>query len=181
MVDYEWKTIGRVGFFGKKRDKLHKEFDEQYGIGKWRLTWNVNGMLYPFEHAILLYEDAYYRYFLKDPSVIHRLTERAGNVYDNAESNINSGYDYSIQETDSNHYQDIAVRRCVLRWGLQFQGYKLVQIRHDSEDIVGALLSPGYIEFHRPNLILEPHLKGWWEDNSVECFWQSNKTLQSRD
>ncbi|MFQ6010159.1 MAG: hypothetical protein ACE5J7_03520, partial [Candidatus Aenigmatarchaeota archaeon] len=61
----------------------------------------------------------------------------------------------------------------------KFQGKKLVQIR-SHKSYWGKNLSPGRVPFHRPELIVEPHLEGWWDDNSVECFYQSNKILQIR-
>jgi hypothetical protein len=175
-----WKTENeRPGFFGKKRKQIHNEYNKKYGVYSWRLVWSVNNMIYQFNDAIQLYEDAYYRYFLDNKGNLLSLVERASDVYDNDESNVISGYQYGIQETDSNHYQDVAVRRCVMRFGKKFNGDKLIQIRHNSKDDIGKLLSPGNVQFHMPQLIIRPYLEGWWNDNTVECFWQSNKVLQT--
>ena len=76
--------------------------------------------------------------------------------------------------------QDIAVRRCLKRLNRSFQGDHLVQIRgHDSE---GFRLNPGQVPFHEPDSVLRPSLssRSWWQENSVEDFWQSNKLLQVR-
>jgi len=63
------------------------------------------------------------------------------------------------------------------RRGWSFQGDKLVQIRKHSE-YWGRNLSPGKVLFHLPQLIAVPHLVGWWDHNSIEDYYQSNKVLQ---
>lgn len=32
-----------------------------------------------------------------------------------------------------------------------------------------------------PEMIVKPHLSGWWNEDSIEDFYQSNKVLQIRD
>ena len=74
--------------------------------------------------------------------------------------------------------QDIAIRRTVLRLGRKFEGDHLVQIRgRDSE---GAKYNPGFVPFHLLDMIVKPSLTGWWQENSIEDFYQSNKVLQVR-
>lgn len=42
-------------------------------------------------------------------------------------------------------------------------------------------LSPGQIPFHFPEKIIQPQLEGWWEKDTVESFYQSNKILQIKN
>lgn len=173
-----WETIERLSYFGKKRDAIQTQFDSKYGVGNWRIAWQFGSQALPFPIAIQIYEDAYYEFLKLDRGTLDQLLQEAREVYDNAESNVNSGLDYSIQENNSNHYQDISVRRVVLRLGRSFKGDNLVQIRHQSDSLVGSLLSPGRVPFHLASLTVTPVQEGWWGKNTVEEFWQSNKILQ---
>jgi len=76
-----------------------------------------------------------------------------------------------LQENDSNHYQDIALRRNLLRLGRVFEGDHLVEVR--AKESEGFRFQPGQVAFHLPHLIVKPHVRGWWLPGSVEAFWQS--------
>jgi len=176
----EWITIERPGYFGSRRNKILKKYDKQYGNSNYRIYWIINGNVASLQAALMLYEDAYYQFLKKNKTILRQLIESASDVYDNSKTNLGSGLDYSAQENHSNHYQDIAVRRVVLRSGQQFRGKSLIQIRHSASTRIGRLLSPGRVPFHLPNLIVHPVQRGWWEKGTVEEFWQSNKILQVR-
>lgn len=175
-----WKTVERPSFFGKKRDSKTAEYDEKYGKGNWRIMWKIHDKVYDFNIAIQLYEDAYFVYMHNNPSILNQICHEASEVYDNAETNVESGFDYNKQENDSNHYQDISVRRVIWRLGKTFEGKNLVQIRHNSMSTVGQMLSPGRVPFHLQKYVEKPVKRGWWEPKTVEEFWQSNKVLQVR-
>jgi hypothetical protein len=179
-----WQTvIDRPGQFGRKRDRLYAEYDEAYGKGLWRVAWEI-----PLSHTILyldmpgamaLYEDAYHAFFYSQPDTLAALICEAENVYDDAPSNIHSGFDYASQETCLNHLQDISIRRAVLRLGTWFKGDKLIQVRHSKGAHPLSLgLSPGKVPFHRTDLIRQPEMTGWWIPGSIESFYQSNKVVQ---
>ena len=175
----QWKIIKRPGYFGKQRDKLHREHNKTYGKNNWRITWLVNKKIFSKEEILLLYEDSYFNFLKKHPKVLQQLINEAKDVYDDAASNVKSQLDYSKQETNRTHYQDIAIRRCVVRFGLRFKGRKLIQIRdYKGKHPLSLKLSPGRIPFHMPKLIKKPELDGWWQHGSVESFYQSNKVLQ---
>lgn len=167
-----WETVARPGQFGKERDARHREYDARYGVGRWRLVWHGG-------EVTALYEDAYFAYLSERSDLLERLLADARDVYDDAESNVDSGLDYTRQETAQTHLQDIAIRRCLVRLGRTFRGQDLVQIRSSSSHPVGAALSPTNVPFHRPELILQPAVPGWWTPGSVEDFYQSNKVLQT--
>lgn len=177
----KWKTVKRPGYSGKHRDALHAKYGKQYGRDDWRTVWIIQDTIFSREEILLLYEDAYYHFLKNRPKILHQLVKEVKDVYDDASSNVNSGIDYTRQETNRTHYQDIAIRRCVLRFGFKFQGRKLIQIRDiKGKHPLSLILSPGRIPFHMPELIEKPELTGWWQAGSIESFYQSNKVLQVR-
>lgn len=175
-----WRTVERPGHFGKKRDKFYRQYDEKFGKENWRIMWQWNGGTIPHIVACQLYEDGYYADSFKREGLWKELASVARDVYDHQESDVQSGLDYLIQTGNATHLQDIAIRRVILRRGYKFEGDKLVQIRSHAE-YWGQNLSPGKVPFHLPELIVVPHLEKWWDYNSIEDFWQSNKVLQARD
>jgi hypothetical protein len=179
IKERKWKTIKRPGYSGKHKNELHRLYNKIYGKNNWRTAWIVNKIIFSREEIILLYEDSYYIFLKKHQRILQQLLSEAKNVYDDAVSNISSGLDYCKQETNRTHYQDISIRRCVLRFGLKFKGNKLIQIRdYKGEHPLSLKLSPGRIPFHMKELIKKPELTGWWKPGSIESFYQSNKILQ---
>lgn len=156
-----WTFVERPGYLGVKRDQRFQEYDRRFGAGRWRLAWRVGEVVGGFDQVVMLYEDAYMAFFEANPRVLEQLIGEASDVYDDAPSNVASGFSYSIQETNRTHIQDIAIRRCVMRLGRKFWGGELIQIR----DYLGShplsmVLSPGRVPFHRPELIVRPQLQG---------------------
>lgn len=180
MTTQEWQTQAEPpGYFGKQREQRHREFDERFGAGNWRLAWIIGERIGPIEEAVMFYEDGYYQFMSDRSELVDELVAAATDVYDDSPSNIDSGLDYSIQETSATHLQDIAIRRCIVRLGRRFEGNELVRIRSSKgEHRLSPILSPGSVPFHRPELIVDPGVDGWWARCSVEDFWQSNKRLQ---
>jgi hypothetical protein len=175
-----WRTVERPGHFGKKREEFYKQYDESYGKGNWRIMWGWRDEVIPFDLACLAYEDAYYHDSLKRENLWKKLVSVAKEVYDYIPDDIKSGMDYSAQQGTATHLQDIAIRRVISRRGWRFTGSELVQIRSHAE-YWGENLSPGKVQFHLPEVIVLPHLEKWWDYNSVEDFWQSNKILQIKE
>lgn len=180
-----WKDVARPKYFGANRDKIFADYDQTYGKGYWRLAWRIGDTDVDFLGACALYEDAYFAFFKKHRLALRRLVREASDVYDDAPSNVLSGFDYNKQETGRTHVQDIAIRRCVLRNGMSFKGNELIRIR-DSEGThqLSMELSPGQVPFHLPKLI-EPYEDTrrnaqWYKVGSVEDFYQRNRYLQIR-
>ncbi len=171
-----WETIRRPGYFGKRRIVFKEEWDALYGINGWRVAYSWCDTVISRDFAIILYEDAYYEFFKSNIGLLNWLLMNASDVYDTNVSNVNSKIDYNIQETDNAHIHDIAIRRVVLRLGKTFKGDHLVHIRGENSE--GYELNPGKIPFHLQDFIYKPRLKGWWNVNSIEDFFQSNKLLQ---
>lgn len=174
----EWITVGRPGYVGHRHRKRVGQLNRQFGEENWRISYQWHDSVMDRDAALGHYEDAYYESLKNRPEVLDWLCHTASEVYDIAPSNVESGLDYSRQECSAVHLQDIAVRRCLKRLSRRFEGDHLVQIRgHESE---GYRLNPGRVPFHAPEQILKPSLSHgtWWEENSIEDFWQSNKVLQ---
>ena len=200
---YGYAIVDRLSYLGKRRDEKIQEFNEKFGEGSWMIGWVVgtglkwseeNKLLegeyavFDFARACKLYEDAYYEYFLKHKDELEWIVQNASEVFDSAETNVESGLDYLKQEEKTTHTQDITMRNVLPRFGYEFEGKELLQIRTDS---VGEKWNPANIEFHRQDWFVEPRSvkneqgkEGWWtrdrygaREKSVECFWQSNKFL----
>ena len=175
----EWRDFGRPGPLGKRRDEKCKEWDSMYGEDNWRLAWRVGEIFVDFDGACELYGDAYFEFLKSHSEVVQQLIRDASNVYDDNPSNIDSGFDYSKQETVRTHLQDIAIRCALKRLGVWFYGKKLIQIRHDiGKHPLSMALSPGKVPFHMPDIFDSPELEGWWDPGSVESFYQSFRVLQ---
>jgi hypothetical protein len=176
-----WYDHGRPGYFGAHRDERHAQYDALYGPAGWRLVWKFDRATLDRPAMCQVYEDAYYFYLRSHRSILDELCAVASDVYDDAPTNVTSGVDYTLQETPRTHVQDIAIRRCLPRLGRRFDGDRLIQIRHsDGDHPLSLILSPGKVPFHAAGLIFDrPRITGWWDENSVEDFYQSNKFLQA--
>lgn len=180
-----WKSVERPGYFGKSRDEIFRQYNERFGEGKWRLMWFFGGITIPFKDNLLIdvcsiYEDAYFIDSFRKEGLWTELCSKAKNVYDIEEKDIESGFDYRIQSGPATHIQDISIRRVVFRRGWGFKGNDLMQIR-GSNNYFSKNLNPGKVIFHLLDKIIQPHLEGWWDKNSAEDFYQSNKILQVLD
>lgn len=173
-----YETIDRLGYVGFKRKHLLKKFDEQYGVDNWRISWQWGETILPQSLAVQLYEDAYHEFFKSHLADLDWIVKTASDVYDISPKDIESGLDYSAQNQTATHLQDIAIRRVILRLDRKFGGDHLVQIRGKNSE--GARYNPGFIKFHLPKMIVKPSLTGWWQEDSIEDFYQSNKILQVR-
>jgi hypothetical protein len=175
-IRQDWLQIeGLVKAAGRRREAIVQRRDELFGEGNWRQGWSYRGEVIGWEQAVQLYEDAYLELIRSKPWLLGWICRAASDVYDNDVSNVDSGLDYALQETQATHLQDIAVRRAVVRLGRALQGDHLVEIHgHLTE---GARLSPGVVPFHEQQEILPCAKDDWWEPQSVEAFWQHNKLL----
>ncbi len=171
----DWIILGRPGYAGKKKEIRRKELQEKFGEGNWKIQHFVNNRLLSREEALEYYETSYYHFFQKNPEILEWLITYAQDVYDTAPTNVKSALDYSKQETDAAHLHDIAIRRSIKKIGREFQGDVLLEVRGENSE--GYIISTSQIPFHQPSMILKPQLKGWWNKNSLESFWQSNKVL----
>jgi 8-oxo-dGTP diphosphatase len=175
----EWQVVDSPGYAGKEKADRDALRNKLYGCGNWNIAFRWGDSLVERDFALQLYEDAYWVFLRDNPDQLNWLCSTAKEVYDNAETNIESRLDYAIQEAESTHLQDIAIRRSILRHGRRFCGDHLVEIRGRESE--GYHLNPGQVPFHMPKMI--QHREGnpaWIEKGSIEDFWQSNKVLAVR-
>ena len=175
------KLVSRPGYFGRRRDEKVALYDKMYGKGKWRLVWaNEAAGLHGFNAACrYFYERSYYEFLLEHPEDVDFICS-FGECIDNAPTNVDSGMDYSKQESFSTHIQDIAVRNAIHLLGRKFEGPmdKILVIR--TKDDNGYRFGPGNIPFYEPQNIISPSLcPAWAGKGSVEDFWQSNKWIEA--
>lgn len=162
---------GLLGNYSKKAENISyiKE-----NFGEFSQSHLVNGLIVSKNIMLILFEEAYARYFQKSPEVIVWLCENFENVIDNSESNIASGLDYGNQEIpNSNHFQDIAIRRVLKSINRTFSGKDMLRARN--VDKTGGFLSPGQLEFYSLSLLPLVDVAGWWRTGSLEHFYQSSK------
>lgn len=172
----------RPGYFGRRRDEKIGYLNAEHGIGNWKLVWSFVGSDYEFNDAcILFYEWSYFCWFDSHQDDLDFICTNYGECIDNAETNIQSGLDYTSQEAFSTHIRDIALRNVISLHGRKFHGPadKILIIR--SADTEGYKYGPGNIPFFSPDSIVQPSLAPKWaHKGSVEDFWQSNKYIAIR-
>lgn len=173
-----WRTIGRPHYFGRNRDRRRRAYDARYGKDGWRIRHRLGGEVLDRPDAARHCADAYAAFLAARPELLDWLCTAAADIYQTAHSNIRSGLDYALQETKMEHVHDIAVRNALAQLGRRFSGEKLVHIGGQGQ--LDAPLNPGAVPFHHPEWIVQPALELWWQPDSVEAFWQSNKVLQIR-
>jgi hypothetical protein len=166
---------------GCRRDAYVAYWDKCYGKGNWRIAWKVQGELWDFQAVITQYEEAYQQFLLANPGIFEWLQSEAAEVYDCLPSDMGI-YCYRQQSNDHDHFHDIALRRSIRALGGRFRGDQPIQIRgHWSRPPVhplAFLLSPGAVPLHRPDLMPERELPGWWRPGSVESFYLSSRVIQ---
>lgn len=191
MTDQTWRVAERPGFFGRRKDEKITELNQRYGEGNWLLRHIVHRDpsgppptvdlidTYDFIRACKeLYEESYYLHLRNNPAVVSQVCH-FNEVYDNDETNVKSGLDYTIQESYSTHIQDIAIRNSLARLGKRFSvdpGAVLLQVRGPGSIGYRLGLGPGQIPFFKPVWISQQSLApSWAQRGSIEDFWQSNK------
>ncbi len=175
-----WRTIERPGVFATRKAEILRQYDSQFGVDNWRISHCYGDQFLGFIDVCHLFEEAYLKDSFSREDLWLSLGQTAKEVYDIDESDINSGLDYLVQNNIATHIQDIAIRNVFQKRDWTFQGNELVQIRGSARPF-GVKLTPGRVPFHQPEYIVFPHLEGWWDVDSVEDFYQSNKVLQIRE
>ena len=175
----QWITVRRPGQTGFKKNELYNEWNFNYGKDNWRKAHIFNGQILLKPDIFFICEDAYYHHSLTNPELWYELLSQARDIYDMKIEEVESGIDYNKQH-EYTRFHDICIRRVVLRRGWKFTGDKLIQIRYeeDKPDYFSNIFDPGKVPFHLPLLIEKPNIEGWWNKESVEDFYQSNKVLQ---
>lgn len=96
-------------------------------------------------------------------------------------SEIESGLDYTKQHKYT-RFHDICIRNVLRSHGWELSGKELLKIRCDADasDWASENFDPGKVVFHDVFLIRNPRISGWWDVDSVEDFYQSNKIIAAK-
>lgn len=181
----DWKTIARPGWYGEAKEERLAGYDREYGPGNWRIRHRLGTRLLDFPEAVKIYELCYELHFL-NPNTRYlwlQLFQQASEIWVELESDVDSGTDYYIQQAPAPHYEDMAVRIIMKRYGRVFAGDHLIRIRGDSPEVLGLAFSSIHIPFIWPEFIEPVSEVAWWNRHkgSLEHFWHANKELQVRD
>jgi len=159
MLDYI-----QVSDLGVNRDKFLAKVTRVAGKGNWFWAFFVKKKLYSWEWGLQLYEDAFWEHLKHNIDDFKNLVDNYSNVYVTNRFDIESGLDYKKQNQHSDHYSDIAVRRCLVRFGLSFKGKDIL-------DLNKSMFSQKSVPFHLPHLINKP------DDNGSAKSWLDTNRL----
>jgi hypothetical protein len=187
-----WLTVAHPGYFGKNRDLQIEKWNRQYGEENWRLAWELkDGQVLNFERFFWqVYVASYTQYFLHHPDELSFITENYSYTYDKDLVSRADAFDpYTLygKPGESNQFHHVALN-IALEWFLEtpFKGSKPLQVRQgkpgttESSWPKGWRWSPGLIPAVRADLIPSLSMTGWWQEGTMEHFYQSAKVLQVR-
>ena len=143
------------------REAFILSVNRKAGKGNWFWVFKVGKQLWAYELGMQLYEDAYWLFLRKD---IGRIKELLANldVFVYNRHDLDSGLDYRKQTQPGEHYSDIAIRRCMRRFGIWFKGT-------DIFDISKTQYADRKVPFHLPHLVSSPDksAKSWIDSNRL--------------
>ena len=146
-----------------ERAKFLAGLNNKIGKGDWFWGFRAGKKLYSWNWGMQLYEDAYWDFLKTNPRHIRNLVDYS-NVYVYDRHDIEACLDYKKQTQAQEHFQDIAIRRCLVRLGVWFQGMDILKIP-------GSDFDDMKVPFHLPHLIHLPD-----ELQSVKS-WLSNRLI----
>lgn len=171
----EGRGAFRPGHLGPRRDPFTQHMNNLFGAKFWRIEHVINGHVFPKERALELFTEAYKNFFRDNPDKARLITQNYRDVYDTAETNVESGLDFNIQEKPElgDHLHDIAIRRALKSLGIEFSGENLLHVR--GKDTEGHEFSPGIVKFSVPGISFYSFSNGWWQSGTIEDFYQGTR------
>lgn len=151
--------INPIGI-SKNRERFIHSINKRVGKGNWFWVFKVGKKLYSNNLGMQLYEDAYWIYLKKNIDAL-KLIMNSNEIYIINRHDIESGLSYTQQNHPyQEHYADIAIRRCLRRYGTWFRGNELLSL-------VGSKLDDARIPFHLPHLVNSPDktLRSWFNSS----------------
>lgn len=149
----------QVGDLGQNRDKFLAKVTRVAGKGNWFWTFTLGKKFYSWELGMQFYEDAFWEYFRGHANLLKNLVTNYNNIYVVNRFDAESGLDYRKQNQNQDHINDIAIRRCLTRFGINFKGKDLLNLHQtDYSDTV--------VPFHLSHLCDKKiSAKTWWAAN----------------
>ena len=134
---------------GKNRDRFKRYLNKKVGEGNWYWAFKIGKSLYSWDLGMQLYEDSYWSFFRNNLTLFKELVKNYGDVCEFNKQDMESGTDYRKQTQDADHYQDIAIRRCLRRFGVWFRGSQLLKLP-------GSKYGDDKVPFHLSHLTKGP-------------------------
>jgi hypothetical protein len=151
----------QVADLGQNRDKYLAKVTRTCGKGNWFWVFAVQKKLYSWEWGMQLYEDAFYEYFHKHPDLLKKLVENYHDIFVFNRFDCDSGLDYKKQNQNQDHYNDIAIRRCLTRFGISFKGKDLLELGKSD-------YCHSKVPFHLPHLMKQAgSVKSWFNSSRL--------------
>jgi hypothetical protein len=187
--DKSWITVGRPGYLGKNKDAQLAAWDQEFGPGNWRLTWEMaNGEVMDYDAVFLQYVESYAQYFFDHPDEAHFLTDNFSYAYDKELITKEEAFDPHFlfeKPGHPNQFHNVALNLALeIELGLPFKGIQPIQVREGKPGTdpgswpAGWRWSPGQIPAVHPEYIPEQTQPGWWQPGSIEHLYQATKVLQ---
>jgi len=179
-------NAGRPGYLGKNKDHQIALWNEEFGLGNWRLVWILrSGQILNFRQIFEQYVWSYAKYFAGHPKEAEFLITNFSFAYDKELISRAEAFDpYALYNKPGrpNQFHHVALNMAlekVLR--LPFAGLKPIQVREGKPGSdqnlwpEGWRWSPGRIPAANAELIPEDNLPSWWQKGSIEHLYQSAK------
>lgn len=147
---------------GLNRDTFLSKVTRTVGKGNWFWVFKSKNRLYSWNWGLQLYEDAFWAHLRSKVDLLKDLVQKYENVYVVNRHDAESCLDYKIQYQARDHYNDIALRRVLVRFGTDFKGKDILSLEK-------SVYCQSKIPFHLPHLIHEPDtihsVKSWMDTN----------------
>jgi hypothetical protein len=186
----KWETIGRPGYLGGKKDETYTRWNQEYGVGNWRISWQLaNGQDVDYEYIFhQIYVTGYEQFFRQNIRDLFFVMNYAF-TYDKDKITRQQAFDpYALVNKPgvANQFHHVALNLAVRdKLGVSFLGTEPLKVREGKPGTplelqpLGYKFSPGRIPCTRPELIPTPQTKdSWWGDGSIEQLYQEAKALQ---
>lgn len=141
-----------------KRDSFIYKIEKTVGKNNWSWTFKIGNNFYSYPIGMQIYEDAFWHFLYKNVDLLKDLVSSYENLYHVSYEDFESSLDYNKQKNKSDHFDDIAIRRCVARFGLKFSGNKIL-------DINGSAYSETKVPFHLPYKSKNQTVKSWFNQS----------------
>jgi len=190
IVPARWRTLGHPGFFGKDRDEQFRQWDNEPGVGKWRIAWKFAGRDHSFDDVFWgVFVAGYTQYFLRNPAEAGHIVNNFAYTYDKTPIDRPTAFDPNALRNKAgieNQFHHVALNIALSDFlGLEFRGPSPLQVRDGKQNVpkdqwpAGWRWGPGHIRAPHPELIPEVTLSNrWWTQGTIEDLYQSAKVLQ---
>ena len=148
----------QVGDLKDKRDSFIYKLEKTVGKNNWSWLFKIGKNFYSYPIGMQIYEDSFWHFLFKNVDLLKDLVTSYKNLYHVSYDDFESNLDYNKQKHKSDHFDDIAIRRCVARFGLKFNGTQVL-------DINNSVYSEMKIPFHLPCGNKIQTVKSWFNQS----------------